>query len=269
MTDREYRAREGISRSELWRLNPETGGTPEKFLYAQEHPEEPTPALIFGRMVHKMLLEPESFGTEFAVAPECNRRTKDGKALYEAFLAGIGEGVQEISAADFALAGVMVRAARNAPFVGNLLAGDGETEVAFFWTDELTGEKCKIRLDRLRWINGVPIIVDYKSTTDASPEKFSRDCLKFGYYFQAAMYCEGVRICTGKEPRFLFIAQEKTAPFAVNIMEPDSLCLRYGYDQFRELMGIYHACRVSGNWYGYMGEDAAIGMLSLPAWAAK
>ena len=30
MTEKEYRQAEGISRSELWRLNPDNGGTPEK-----------------------------------------------------------------------------------------------------------------------------------------------------------------------------------------------------------------------------------------------
>ena len=86
MTEKEYRTSEGISRSELWRLNPRNGGTPEKFKWAQTHPEEPTPAMVFGTVVHKMLLEPHTFDNEFAVAPLVDRRTKDGKAAYQDFL---------------------------------------------------------------------------------------------------------------------------------------------------------------------------------------
>ena len=51
MTEQEYRAAEGVSRSQLWRLHE---GSPEKFMYAEEHPEEPTPALIFGQMVDSL-----------------------------------------------------------------------------------------------------------------------------------------------------------------------------------------------------------------------
>ena len=82
MTENEYRRQDGISRSELWRMHE----SPEKFKYYQEHPEPPTPSLVFGAAVHKLLLEPDTFGDEFAVAPDCDRRTKDGREAYNAFL---------------------------------------------------------------------------------------------------------------------------------------------------------------------------------------
>lgn len=267
MTEHEYRQAPGISRSELWRLNPDNGGTPEKFRWFMDHPEEPTPALIFGQLVHKLLLEPDGFDAEFAIWAGTERRSKAGKEAYEAFCAAKGDS-QEISSADYLQAADMVRAAKSSPFVGKLLTGEGETEVPFFWKDELTGEDCKIRLDRLCWVGETPVIVDYKTTTDASTEGFLRSVLKYGYDFQAAMYCEGVRRMTGKDARFVFIAQEKEAPYSVNVIEPDELVIQRGYDKFRELLGIYHECRMTGNWYGYMGKEPKIAKMSLPSWAA-
>ena len=44
MTEKEYRQHEGISRSQLWKIRE----SPEKFKYAMENPEEPTPALPGG-----------------------------------------------------------------------------------------------------------------------------------------------------------------------------------------------------------------------------
>lgn len=266
MTDKEYRSQPGISRSELWRLNPDNGGTPEKFRWFMDHPEEPTPALIFGQLVHKLLLEPDGLDAEFAIWAGTERRSKAGKEAYEAFCAAKGDR-QEVSSADYLRAADMVRAAKSSPFVGKLLTGEGETEVPFFWRDELTGEDCKIRLDRLRWIGDTPVIVDYKTTQDASAYGFVRSALKYGYDFQAAMYIEGVRICTGKDPRFVFIPQEKEAPFAVNALEADPQFIQRGYDKFRELLGIYHECRTTGNWYGHMGAEPVISRLILPAWA--
>lgn len=264
MTEKEYRQSEGVSRSELWRLNPDNGGTPEKFKWFQEHPETPTPALIFGAMVHKLLLEPETFEEEYAVCPTVDKRTKDGRAAYAAFLETL-EGRQEISLADYQRATEMVEKALTTPFVERLL--QGHHEVAYRWTDEATGELCKIRIDCVTEVVGAPLIVDYKSSGDASLEGFTRHALRFGYDFQAGMYSEGIEIVTGKVPRFLFIVQEKDAPFAVNVVEADSAFILRGKDKFHELLGIYHECKETDNWYGYLGAEPVIHSLLLPAWA--
>lgn len=262
MTEKEYRASEGISRSELWRLRE----SPEKFRWYQEHPEPSTPALVFGAAVHKLLLEPDTFNAEFAVAPECDRRTKDGRDAYNAFLTA-SDGKSIISLADYEKAAEMAQKALEAPFVKKLL--DCEHEKPFYWVDELTGEACKIRVDCISTISGKPVIVDYKTTADASTEGFTRSVINYGYDFQAGMYCEGVEKVTGQKPLFVFIAQEKTAPYAINILQADDLMVQRGYDIFRELIGIYHECKITNNWYGYMGVDPVIAELSLPAWAAK
>lgn len=262
MTEREYRLQEGISRTELWRLRE----SPEKFKYYQEHPEPSTPTLIFGAAVHKLLLEPETFDDEFAVSPECDRRTKDGKEAYNAFLAA-SDGKSVITLADYEKAQEMANKALEAPFVKKLL--NGEHEKPFFWVDDLTGEGCKIRLDCITTIGGKPVIVDYKTTADASTNGFMRHALNFGYDFQAGMYCEGVEKVTGQKPLFVFIAQEKTAPYSVNILQADDLMVKHGYDIFRELIGIYHECKQTGNWFGYLGAYNVINNLSLPAWLAK
>lgn len=265
MTEREYRQAPGISRSELWRLNPDNGGTPEKFRWAQEHPEEPTPALIFGRLVHKMLLEPDGFEDEFAVGPEGVNRTAK-KALANISTEFPGKTV--VTFAEHVRAVEMVTVLYRTPFMESLLA-NAEREKPLFWTDAMTGEACKVRLDALTEIGGVPVIVDYKTAADASLDGFTRHALKYGYDFQAGMYCEAVEIATGKTPRFVFVVQEKEPPYSVNIVEADSLFIQRGKDKFRELIGIYHECRQTGNWYGHMGAEPVIAELSLPAWAAK
>lgn len=265
MTDKEYRASPGISRSELWRLNPRTGGTPEKFMYAKNNPEPPTPAMVFGTLAHLALLEPHAFMDRYVFAPAgIDRRTKAGKAAWAEWLETVGdrEVVQE---ADWDLACQMAEAVARVPFGRKLL--DGDHEKVFRWTDETTGEECKIRVDSIRMVGGVPVIVDYKTTTDASLDAFSRKCVDMGYDFQAGMYCEGVEKCLGIKPRFVFIAQEKDPPFAVNVLEADEEMIQHGKDIFRELLGIYHECKTTNNWYGYLGAEAVIGRLSLPPWA--
>lgn len=262
MTESEYRQMDGISRSELWRLRE----SPEKFKWYQEHPEPATPALLFGASVHKLLLDPDTFNDEFAVAPECDRRTKDGREAYNAFLAA-SDGKSVITLADYEKAQEMANKAIEAPFVKKLL--DGEHEKPFYWVDDLTGERCKIRVDCITTIGGKPVIVDYKTTEDTSTDGFMRSALKYGYDFQSAMYSEGFEKVTGIKPLFVFIAQEKKPPYSVNILQADDLFIKHGYDIFRELLGIYHECKTSGNFYGYLGAYNIINNLALPSYLAK
>jgi hypothetical protein len=134
-----------------------------------------------------------------------------------------------------------------------LLSGVHEQE--FFWTDEMTGEQCKCRVDCLTEIDGEPVIVDYKTTANAATYKFNRDLFSYGYFMQAAMYGEGVRVNLrlGKLPRFIFIAQEKKPPYAINRIEATEDVIQLGYDKFRELLGMYHDCKETDYWFGYTG----------------
>lgn len=259
MTEHEYRTHPAISRSELWRLRE----SPEKFIYYREHPTEPTTALIFGQMVHKLVLEGATFGVDFVVAPDCDRRTKLGKAEWEIFQASVGDRTV-VSPDDFEKAAEMAEAIRNHPLAARLLGGRHETP--HFWTDPDTGEECKCRTDAEVWIDGQLWIVDYKTTADASTDGFQKEAHKYGYGFQAAMYSEGVEADTGIRPVFAFVAQEKQPPYAVNIFVADEEFVSRGYDTFRELLGLYHECKETGNWFGYLGPDMTVNILELPAW---
>ena len=92
----EYRARDGISSTDLKHV----AKSPAHFRYWKDHQQEDTPALLFGRAVHKYALEKDDFFSEFAVAPNIDRRTKAGKEEYAAFEADcVGKDI--ISADDF------------------------------------------------------------------------------------------------------------------------------------------------------------------------
>lgn len=262
MTEKEYLDHPAISRSELWRLHE----SPQKFRYSKDNPEDPTPALLFGQVFHKLALEPDSFGSEYTVAPNADRRTKEGKQLWAEFLEQ-AEGRTVIPADMYEVARLMCEALQAEPLAQKLLSG--AREEVFFWTDEDTEEACKCRADCLNTNYSRPIIVDVKSTTDASTEAFTKDAVRYGYDFQAAMYSEGVSKCIGQMPLFVFIAVEKTPPYAVNILQADELFLRRGGQLFREYIGIYHDCKMSGNWYGYLGKKKQINNLALPAWLAR
>lgn len=261
MTEQEYNKAEGVRRSDLWRMRE----SPEKFKWFLDNPEPETPALIFGSMVHKLLLEPDSFDDEYIVAPEVDRRTKAGKEEWAAFCAE-ADGKTVISREDYVTACAMVGKVRSVPLAEELIRG--EHEVPFFWTDEDTGEKCKVKCDCLTTYNGRLTVVDYKTAACAQTDKFNSKMYELGYTLQAAMYTEGVMHGKGltERPDFIFLVQEKKPPYAVNLVSVPEEVMLDGLDTFREFMGTLHVCKETGFWYGYTGAFGEINEAYLPGW---
>ena len=159
--------------------------SPAHFRYWKDNPQEDTQSLLFGRAVHKYVLEKDDFFNEFAVAPLIDRRTKEGKAQWLLFQdQSVGKDI--ITQEDFEKIQAMYDALYATPFVAKLLSG--EKELSFFTEDDRTGLIVKCRPDCLTEIGEANILIDYKSCTDASNEGFMKDAIKLNYDLQLGFY---------------------------------------------------------------------------------
>lgn len=261
MNEQEYNQAEGIRRSDLWKME----DSPEKFKFNLEHPIEQTPAMAFGSACHKLILEPADFGKEYAIAPTVDRRTKEGKAAWEAFC-NDNPGKTVVTQGDAEVMHEMEQALERCPLANKLIRGKGTSEEAFFWTDPETGEKCKIKTDRIVRYNRRTYVVDYKTCKSADTNRFNNDIWKLGYHLQAGMYTEGVMRAKKlkKRPGFLFVAQEKDPPYAVNVIEVSEDVMKVGVAKFYELIEKYHECKMVDIWPGYC--DGIPNETTLPWW---
>lgn len=260
MTEREYARIPAVRRSELWNMK----RSPMHMLWAKEHPEEPTAAMMMGSAIHAAVMCPEEFKQDYATL-NIDRRTKAGRESYEAYRAS-HPATQVLSESDYRIVTECAEAVKKQRTAYRLLTG-GENEKAHVWTDEDTGIQLKVKTDSEILLNGELWIVDFKTTTDAGTASFTRDALRLGYAMQAAMYMEGCRK-TGCDPKgFVFVAVEKSAPYAVNILEVSQDLIDYGMDEFRLLLGRYAECEKSGVWPSY--NDGIAGVMELPAWKKK
>lgn len=237
-----YEELEGVRRSDLWLMHI----SPYHFKYRIDHPQEQTPTLALGSMIHKYILEPDTFFDEYAIAPEVDRRTKAGKEEYNAFVESLGD-KEAVSVTDYEVAKEMAAAIPDE--VRELFKGKKEEPIV--WTDPQTGEICKCRAD----VIGDGIIVDYKTTTSCQDGHFERSCKAYGYKFQAGMYCEGMFQNTLEDYGFVFVAQEKAAPYAVRVYYCDKDFIREGQEQFREFINLFHECKQKGEWPGYTSTE--------------
>jgi hypothetical protein len=148
------------------------------------------------------------------------------------------------------------------PFVSKLI--NGEHEISYFWVDEDTGLECKCRPDSIN--HKLKIVVDYKTCDNAETEHFMKQAIRLGYDLQAYMYQKGIKENIGEEYLFVFIAQEKKPPYAVNILQADDNFMASGKQIFREMLNVYKECSESGEWYGYLGRKPEINSLGVPKW---
>lgn len=261
ISNKEYRGRDGISSSELKKIMK----SPAHYKYWKDNPEETdSPALLLGRAAHKYVLETYDFYNEFAVAPNCDRRTKEGKAQWLLFC-DQNEGKDIITEEQFEQIEAMRTAAYATPFVSKLLSG--EHEMSYFWTDEETGLKCKVRPDSIN--HKLKIVVDYKTCDNAETQRFMKQAIDLGYDLQASYYLDGAKANTGEDYIFVFIAQEKKPPYAVNILQADETFIRSGRELYKSMLNTYKECSESGNWFGYLGAENQINSLGVPKWLEK
>lgn len=260
MSNKDYREHEGISSSELKLLHK----SPLHYKYWSEHKEEKdSPSLAFGRAAHKYFLETYDFDKEFIVAPDVDRRSKEGKEKYLKFLED-SKGKDVITQEQFEQIVEMRKALLSTKFVEKLI--NGEHEVSLFAVDDETGLKVKCRPDSIGEVAGTPVIVDYKTTQSADPDKFMGECMRYLYDLQLAMYKEIADKVTGKDHVVIFIAQEKTAPYAVNIFQADDIFLKSGSELYHEMLRTFKYCKDTDDWYGLMGKEQEIYSLGIPKW---
>lgn len=145
-----------------------------------------------------------------------------------------------------------------------MTAKPGVAERSVYWIDEHTGELCRCRPDFWREDD---IVVDVKTTDDASPDGFAKSIANWRYDVQDPFYRDGIKAATGRDLRaFVFLAVEKKAPHAVGVYVLDQESIELGRLQYRADLNRYAECRQTNTWPGY-GDK--IQTISLPKWHAN
>jgi exodeoxyribonuclease VIII len=225
-----YHKAQGVSRSQLMRL----AKSPKHMMHYQSQDETDTESTIIGSAVHTMLLEPELYNQLYAVAPNVNRRTKDGKIMWENYIK-INQGKRLLSAKQYETIKSTVDALTSNPIISMLLVNASFIEKSIFFTHDNTGIQCKSRTD---FVAG-KASVDLKTTNDASYRAFQHSASKYGYLLQAAMTQKALHSIDIKTQHHVIIAVEPTPPYFIAVYRLDELAIQAGYRKFDRLMMRY------------------------------
>ena len=257
MTNAEYHAHKAISKSKLDAAR-KSGRHLYDMLYGP--PRESTAAFVMGEVLHASALPGEDVNKIAVRMPEgMKKSTKEGIAFKKEH-----QGKIILNSSDAYVVDQMMLSLREHPFSASLVNGElkGKSEQSFFCTDKETGLELKARPDFI--LDDCSLILDLKTTADASPKGFQSSVAKFRYYCQASHYLDVVEGETGTRPQaFLFIAVEKTRPFSTAVYMADQAMIDLGKQHAREDLNNIAQWIADKKFPGY---SERVEEISLPKW---
>jgi hypothetical protein len=229
------------------------------YLNPDRLPPEPKDHFAFGQAAHTLLLSENGFREKFVVRPDQWKDwRKDAAKVWRDEQQANGKTV---------LVPEDLKVIRH---IANQLAADplvasgilhGAIEHSMLWKDTKTGVWLRARPDVIPSADGV--LVDLKTTTDASPEAVQRTVLNFGYAMQGSLAGLGMEATLGtKMTDFVLVWMEKKPPYAVRVSPVDPEWLYWGQRQLLRAINTFARCVETNTWPGYEGEAA----IHMPQW---
>lgn len=256
--------------------------SPAHARHKADNPAAPTPSQNLGTAAHGAILEPEAVDSRYVIAGQCQGKTQQGKQCsYGGVICRDGTWFCRRhdpgeDAGDLDTRQVLdqdtyeaVIGARDAVLAHGacrqLLQQPGRNEVSLVADDTSATEpavRCKARPDRL--IESVGLIVDVKTTRDASRHAFERDLFNFAYHMQAAHYIQLAHLLGIDVKHFALVVVETTSPYACAAYRIADDVVEAGKNERHYLLQRYRECERTGHWPGYPDE---IQDIDLPRWA--
>lgn len=215
-------------------------GNQLKFIsqYLNPQPMPSTDSMALGEMVHCLLLTPDHWNNQFIVVPEeVSKRTKEGKAYFEALEADPRLAVKQSLAEK---ASAIANSAAQVKIVRKILGHENSLkETSFFWDDDLTNQNCKCRWDCVNPELG--LILDIKTTAGGvNATDFSKTIVNYFYDQQAAFYIDAAKIAFSRDSfSFCFVAIDTSDPFDVALYILDDNSVDIGRRIYRENLNNY------------------------------
>ena len=224
-------------------------------------------SMAFGSAFHDAVLLPDLFAEKYAVAPRCDRRTKEGKAVYENFITDNKDKV--VLSIDDANTIQAMKDSIYSIRVARDLFGSGKAEQSFFWIDEETNILCKCRADWIYTDGFNTVLVDLKTTSKGVGRySFSKTMVDYFYDLSAAYYIDGINKCLGLDLKTMaIIAINTTAPYDVGLYCLGEKTIEIGRQLYKDALKKYAHHIINPDAYldDYINKDFQV--LDINDWA--
>lgn len=257
LSNKDYHTSPGISKSGLDKV------AKSPYMYKFGPPSEQTKPMLIGTATHCAVFEPDLFLASYVAAPDVDGRTKAGKETIAAFTLE-NDGKVILKSEEFDQVNAIANAVRSHRRAASILSYKGCAETSIYAIDPDTGELVKVRPD---WMID-NLVVDLKTTQEATVEAFSRSCWNYRYHVQSGMYLDVANTqCNDSLDTFVFIVVESSIPYQVAIYLADDPMVDLGLATYRDNLRTYHNCKERDEWPEL--NNGMITTVSLPYWALK
>lgn len=224
---------------------------------------EASESMALGSMVHTLVLEADQFHKRYVSRPQCDRRTKEGKQIYQDFLSACPTGAEVVSLEDKAVATVCATALATHKDFLSIMNATWENRIVEQRIDfEMEGVEMRCKPDYLSL--EASVIIDVKTTRDASPSEFAKSIASFGYHRQAWLYRYAVAQKHNVWCRFIFAVVCTEQPYESALYELSDLSMSEGGKEAIGLVNEFKTRSESGDWSSEWSKG--IVPIDLPKW---
>ena len=254
----DYLKIDAVSKSILWKMDQTS---PAELQYWLKNPGEPTDAMLLGSMVDCRICEGmQAFNDKFCRIPPDMRRDRRTKK-YQDFLKLCGKKTP-VPHKLFDRVEIMRDQIMGYPLAEKRIV-DSVRQLTLVWEND--GVLMKGRPDFATWINDESELVDLKVTNSIKLERFAKTAHQFGYYWQAAIYLDGLSTLQGFGcNQFSFIIVKDSPPFGVEVVKLTQSAIELGRREYLTALEKWRHCHESDDWPASSGQ---LQVIDLPIYA--
>lgn len=219
-------------------------------------------SFAIGRLIHTCILEPEKL-SNVCIEPEGDKRSSKHREVLKEWKDSLSPNAIVCSQDVYDRVMMITESVHAHPTISTLLNG-GFNERSGYLTCPEYGIDVKIRPDKKK----DNLLIDIKTSTNASYNSFQRDVINYSYDVQAAFYLHYGNILSelsgeGKIDAFIWIVIEKEPPYACAIYIADDSFLRIGMSKCIKAIKLYENCVKINKWLSY---DIESQIMMPPTW---
>jgi exodeoxyribonuclease VIII len=241
-----------ISNEEYSRIDALNYSSFKHFLVSPQHykdylntPQEETAAMRLGTAIHSAVLTPSDFADAYTYAPEVDRRTREGRLIWDEFVASNPNKVV-LKKDEFDICIESSRSAHsNAFFKKHWSSKKCVVENAII--GEMFGVKVKGRIDL--YDEETNTVIDLKSISVTPTLDACRTAMYTNmYHIQAFFYSYLIKQKYGRTPDFVFGFLEKKSPFSLGFVKPNNYTLNVAGNICEKEFSRYANCKLLDLW---------------------
>lgn len=213
--------------------------SPATFMEYKLARREPTDAMLFGSMLHCLVLEPQDFENRYHCLDDtdiCNSIGGAKPRATKAYKEWKAVAIEEAGERQLVETGDAIAARIIASNVLHNRASRSKLEMCWEREKAIEWEYKNFLFHGFIDANGEKAKLDLKTTTDAEPRKFQREIISNKYYLQGAMYTYAI----GENVPYYIIAVDRQGGVSVHRLE-DNL-IEHGMKEYDELLDRFNEC---------------------------